>query len=102
VTRNVISAILALFLLEIPNCAAAGQASTCIGKATEALPKIGGLQVNRSIVRPMPPEHLANWKGRSKPIIVDIEAKVLGLNERYSYLCAVGPNGAAFVQRTAN
>lgn len=90
-------------LLWMPGCcAAADQARTCIGKATEALPKINGLQVKKSSVRPMPPEHLANWKGQSKPIMVDIETTALGVNERYSYLCAFGPAGAAFVQRTTN
>jgi hypothetical protein len=46
----------------------------------------------------MPAEQLGNWKGKSKPIIVDIDAVALGVAERYSYLCA-GESGAAFVQR---
>jgi hypothetical protein len=89
-------------VLSVLSCAAADQAKTCIAKATEALPKINGLQVKKSSIRPMPPEHLANWKGQSKPIIVDIEANALGVDERYSYLCARSSKGAAFVQRTAN
>jgi hypothetical protein len=68
----------------------------------EALPKITGLQIKKSSVRPMPPEHLSNWKGQSKPIIVDIEAKALGVDERYSFLCAQNRAGASFVQRTPN
>ena len=89
-------------LLSIGSCAAADQARTCIAKAMQALPKINGLQVKKASVRPMPPEHMANWKGQSKPIIVDIDANAFGVNERYSYLCAQSPAGAVFVQRTAS
>ena len=47
----------------------------------------------------MPPEQFANWKGQSKPMIVDIETVAPGVTERYSYLCAGSSAGAAFVQR---
>ena len=57
-----------------------------------------GLQLKRSGTRSMPPEQLANWKGKSKPIIVDIETVAPSVAERYSYLCAGNPAGAAFVQ----
>jgi hypothetical protein len=101
VTKTVIFAAVALLLSALDGLAA-DQARSCIAKATEALPKINGLQVKKSSIRPMAPEHLANWKGHSKPIIVDIEVNALGVNERYSYLCAFSPAGAAFVQRTTN
>ena len=42
-------------------------------RATEALPKVAGLKVKRSGTRSMPPEQLANWKGQSKPMTVDID-----------------------------
>ncbi len=47
----------------------------------------------------MAPEQLANWKGQSKPIIVDIDIVATGIVERYTYICASSPTGAAFVQR---
>jgi len=71
----------------------------CVLRATEALPKVAGLRVKRSGTRSMPPEQLANWKGQSKPIIVDIDTVAPGVAERYSYLCAGRSAGAAFVQR---
>jgi hypothetical protein len=92
------SAILALFIPAF-GLAAADKTRSCIVKATEALPKINGLQVKKSGTRSMPPEQLANWKGQSKPIIVDIDAVATGVVERYSYICASSPSGTAFVQR---
>ena len=71
----------------------------CVLRATEALPKVAGLKVKRSGTRSMPPEQFANWKGQSKPMIVDIETVAPGVAERYSYLCAGSSAGAAFVQR---
>jgi hypothetical protein len=95
------SAILVLFIPAF-GLAAADKARSCIVKATEALPKINGLQVKKSGTRSVPPEQLANWKGQSKPIIVDIDAIVTGIAERYSYICASNPSGTAFVQRILN
>ena len=92
------SAILALIIPAF-SLAAADKARSCIMKATEALPKIAGLQVKKSVTRSMPPQQLANWKGQSRPIIVDIDAIATGVVERYSYVCASNPNGTAFVQR---
>jgi hypothetical protein len=92
------SAILALFIPAF-SCAAADKERSCIVKATEALPKIAGLQVKKSGTRSMPPQQLANWKGQSRPIIVDIDAVATGIAERYSYVCASSPTGTAFVQR---
>jgi hypothetical protein len=93
---------LALFFF-VPafSCAAADVVKPCIVKATEALPKIAGLQVKKSGTRPMPPEQLANWKGQSKPIVVDLDTAAPGVSQRYSYICARSPSGAAFVQRVA-
>jgi len=48
----------------------------------------------------MPPEHLANWKGQSKPIIVDLDTDApSGARDRYAYLCASNPAGRVYVQR---
>ena len=97
--KTIISgAILTLFIPAF-SMAAADKARSCIVKATAALPKIGGLQVKKSGTGSMPPQQLANWKGQSRPIIVDIDAVSLGIAERYSYICASSPSGAAFVQR---
>jgi hypothetical protein len=92
------SAVLALFIPAF-SLAAADKARSCIVKATEALPKIAGLQIKKSGTRSMPAQQLANWKGPSKPIIVDIDALATGVIERYSYICASNPTGTAFVQR---
>jgi hypothetical protein len=56
----------------------------------------------KSGVRPMPPEQLANWQGQSKPIIVDLDTEEPGASERYSYVCASSPTGTVFVQRILN
>ena len=92
------SAILALFIPAFAS-AAADKSRSCMVKATEALPKINGLQVKKSGTRSMPPQQLANWKGQSRPIIVDIDTVTSGIVERYSYICASSPAGTAFVQR---
>jgi hypothetical protein len=79
--------------------AAPDMSKACVLRATEALPKIAGIQVKRSGTRPMSPEQLANWKGQSKPLIVDIDTATPGVTQRYSYLCAGGSAGSAMVQR---
>lgn len=79
--------------------AAADMTRACVLRATEALPKLAGLKVKRSATRPMPPEQLMNWRGQSKPIVVDIETTASGGADRYSYLCAGSSAGSAFVQR---
>jgi hypothetical protein len=96
---KVVLALVALILLFGPGAAATGGAQSCIVKATEALPKIAGLVVKKANTRPMQPEQLANWKGKSKPVIVDLETLVAGSADVYSYICAAGPSGQAFVQR---
>jgi hypothetical protein len=80
----------------------AADAKSCVLKATAALPKIVGLRIKKSGVKPMPPEQLANWKGQSKPVIVELDTDAAGVSERYSYICASGPSGTAFVQRILN
>ena len=92
------SAILALFIPAF-SCAAADKARSCIVKATEALPKIAGLKVKQSGTRSMPPQQLANWKGQSKPVIIDVDFEAAGEAQTYSYMCVVS-QGSAFVQRT--
>jgi hypothetical protein len=85
--------------LPASSLAAADTTRSCTAKAAEALPKIAGLQVKKSSIRPMSPEQLANWKGQSKPMMVDVDTVAAGVIERYSYVCATSPTGAAFVQR---
>jgi hypothetical protein len=73
----------------------------CIAKATEALPRIAGLVVKKSQVRPVPQAILATWKGQTRPIIVDVDVATQGAEETYSYMCVIS-QGSAFVQRTRN
>ena len=93
--------ICAAIVLYVPSCGwAATDVRSCVLKATEALPKVPGLKVKKAGARPMPPEHLANWKGQSKPIIVDLDTDApSGARDRYSYLCASNPAGRVYVQR---
>jgi hypothetical protein len=96
--RNVIvSATAAALLVVLGSRAEAGK--TCIASATEALPKITGLVVKRSRMRPVSPAVLATWKGQSKPIIVDVDVETEGDAQTFSYMCVV-TQGSAFVQRT--
>jgi hypothetical protein len=91
----------AAFVLVLPLCgwAAADATKSCVLKATEALPKIPGLKVKKSGTRSMSPEQLGSWQGQSRPIIVDLDTDRPGIIERYSYICARSPSGAAFVRR---
>ena len=73
----------------------------CILKATEALPRIAGLVVKKSRTRPVSQAILASWKGRSRPIIIDVDVEAAGEAQTYSYMCVV-TQGSAFVQRTMN
>jgi hypothetical protein len=74
----------------------------CVSKATEALPRIPGLVIKKSRVRPVSPEVLAAWKGQTRPIIVDVDTLSAGdVGQTYSYLCVI-TQGATFVQRTMN
>jgi hypothetical protein len=93
-----ICAALALFM---PSCGwtAADTTGSCVLKATEALPKVAGPRVKKSGARSMPPQQIANWKGQSKPIIVDLYTEAPAVSERYSYICESSPTGTAFVQR---
>ena len=93
--------ICAAIVLYVPSCGwAATDVRSYVLKATEALPKVPGLKVKKAGARPMPPEHLANWKGQSKPIIVDLDTDApSGARDRYSYLCASNPAGRVYVQR---
>ena len=74
-------------------------ASTCISKATEALPRISGLVVKRSRTRAVSPTILSTWRGQSKPVIIDVAFEAAGEAQTYSYMCVV-TQGSAFVQRT--
>jgi hypothetical protein len=76
-------------------------AKSCIGKATEALPRIAGLVVKKSRTRPVSPTILATWKGQSKPVMIDLDFEAAGEAQTYSYLCVI-TQGSPFVQRTMN
>jgi hypothetical protein len=76
-------------------------ASTCITKATEALPRISGLVVKKSRTRPVSPTILSTWRGQSKPVIIDVDFEAAGEAQTFSYMCVV-TQGSAFVQRTMN
>ena len=94
----VIFAVSALLAAE-SGCAEA--ASTCISKATEALPRISGLVVKRSRTRAVSPTILSTWRGQSKPVIIDVAFEAASEAQTYSYICVV-TQGSAFVQRTMN
>jgi hypothetical protein len=94
-----VCSVLVLVAFAAPGFAAGDPTKLCILKATENLPNIAGIQIKTSRVRPMPADQLANWKGQSKPIIVDIETVAHGHGEMYSYICASSPSGQPFVQR---
>jgi hypothetical protein len=76
-------------------------ASTCISKATDALPRISGLVVKKSRTRPVSPTILSTWRGQSKPVIIDVDFEAAGEAQTFSYMCVV-TQGSAFVQRTMN
>jgi hypothetical protein len=96
---NILSCVALTLFIPASSWAAADTARSCVRKATEALPKVAGLQVKKSGIRSMPPQQLANWKGQSRPIIVDLDTDAPGASERYSYICASSRTGSAFVQR---
>jgi hypothetical protein len=73
----------------------------CIVKAAEAIPHSVGLVIKQARLRPVPAAILSTWKGKSRPIIVDVDFVAAGAGETYSFMCAV-TNGAAFVQRIMN
>jgi hypothetical protein len=73
----------------------------CLSKAAEALPRITGLVIKKSRARPVPQAILATWKGRSQPIMVDVDFVAAGEAQTYSYMCVI-TRGSAFVQRTMN
>jgi hypothetical protein len=98
--RSVLTAaVSAVFLVALSGYAQANKA--CIAKAAEALPRIAGLVVKKSQVRPVSPAILATWKGQTRPIIVDVDITTPGAAETYSYMCVI-TQGSAFVQRTRN
>jgi hypothetical protein len=70
----------------------------CVKKATESLPKIAGLVVKKTRIRPASPELLATWQGQTRPIIVEVDIVATGAGETYSYLCAF-TKGSAYVRR---
>jgi len=70
----------------------------CILKATEALPRIAGLEVRKTRTRPVPAEIMATWRGQARPIMVDLDIVAAGAAETYSYICVL-TNKTAFVRR---
>ena len=91
--------VLVLVAFAAPGFAGGDPTKSCILKAKETLPNVAGIQIKTSRVRPMPADQFANWKGQSKPIVVDIETVAHGHGEMYSYICASSPSGQPFVQR---
>jgi hypothetical protein len=73
----------------------------CTIKATEALPHIAGLVIKKSRTRPVPATILESWKGKSQPIMIDMDVVAAGEAQTFSYMCVV-THGSAFVQRTMN
>ena len=96
-----IAVIFAVSALLAAESGRAEAASTCISKATEALPRISGLVVKRSRTRAVSPTILSTWRGQSKPVIIDVAFEAAGEAQTYSYICVV-TQGSAFVQRTMN
>jgi len=94
-----VCSVLVLAVSAAPGFAAGEPSKLCILKAKENLPSVAGIQIKSSRARPMPDDQLANWKGQSKPIIVDIETVANGHGEIYSYICASSRSGQPFVQR---
>jgi len=90
--------VLVLVTSAAPSFAAGDLTKLCTLNAKENLPTVAGIKIKNSRARPMPADQLANWKGRSKPIIVDIETIANGQGEMYSYICASSPSGQPFVQ----
>lgn len=74
---KVVCSVLVLAVSAAPGFAA-GDPTKCILKAKENIPSVAGIQIKSSRTRPMPADQLANWKGQSKPIIVDIETVANG------------------------
>ena len=91
--------VLVLVAFATPAFAAGDPTKACILKAKENLPNVAGIQIKASRVRPIPADQLANWKGQSKPIVVDIETVAHGHGEMYSYICASSPSVQQVVQR---
>jgi hypothetical protein len=91
--------IFSLMLLPEAGTAATGPAQPCILKAKDALSKVAGMTVKKASTRPMSPKQLANWKGQTKPVIVDLDVLATGAEETYSYVCSAGSAGRVFVQR---
>ena len=96
-----IAVIFAVSALLAAESGRAEAASTCISKATEALPRISGLVVKRSRTRAVSPTILSTWRGQSKPVIIDVAFEAASEAQTYSYICVV-TQGSAFVQRTMN
>ena len=94
-----IQVVIAVSAMLFANANSRAEASKdCILKATESLPRISGLVIKKTRTRPVPAEILATWKGQTRPIIVDVDIVATGVEETYSYLCAV-TKGSAYVRR---
>jgi hypothetical protein len=98
--KFVVAAIIVL-TFGMPCFAADDAVKLCAVKAAEDVSKIPGRQVKKSSTRPVPADQLATWKGQSKPIMVDIDYVSPDEAGTYSYICATGPSGQAFVRRVA-
>ena len=70
----------------------------CILKATETLPRISGLVIKRTRIRPVPAAILTMWQGQTRPIVVDVDVVAAGAEETYLYMCVL-TKGSAYVRR---
>lgn len=87
----------ALFLLSIVAVHAEPSASAaCIIESSSYLPRVPGLVIKSTGTRPAAP-----IQGASSTTLVDVDFVAAGQAARWTFLCALTPNGA-IVQRVAN
>ena len=89
----------ALFLISTAANAAVDE-KACIFAAAQNAPRIQGMTIDNSAVRPLPAEMADKWKGDEKPVIVDLKITAAGQQDTLSYLCAM-IGSRAHVQRLA-
>lgn len=89
--------VLLLAITAAPAVAAPREEKACVLAAAERLPRIPGLAVDKSRVRPVPVDH----KGGAASMIVDIDISAAGQSDTYSYLCVMSVAGP-LIRRLAN
>lgn len=93
-------ALIAFFLLTTVTAVNADD-KACILKAAELLPRIAGLSIEESTIRPVPEKYMADFKSDQKPVLVDIKINAAGQKDTYSYLCLMA-GSRPLVQRVVN